>query len=84
MFMRKRHAVIFVLSGFLIGLGSLLSQYLFCLNNWNNDYKAQVFDTFYEYFISVSGGAIMYSIMMVLMPPLILILIHVLNRFVDK
>lgn len=82
--MKRLHAVIFVLTGFLAGAGSLFSQYLFCLNNWNNDYKAQAFDTLWEYFISVSGGAIMFSVMLIFIPPFILILIHILNRIVEK
>ena len=82
--MKRSHAVIFISAGFLAAAWMLISQYLFCLDMWNNDYKAQAYATFQEYFISVSGGAIMYAAMMAFMPPFLVVLVGFLNRLVSN
>lgn len=82
--MKKAKAIFLVLLGILIGAGLFLSQYLFCLNQWNHDYKAQAFASFSEYFLSVSGGAIALSVFFILLPVGILILNAIIERLRDN
>lgn len=53
-------------TGILLALGLLLDQWLFCLDMWENDYKAQAFDTLFQYFFSVSKGVLLISLTMIL------------------
>ena len=39
----------------------LIGQICFCADNWVNDYKAQAYASFFDYFVSVSKGAVLIS-----------------------
>ena len=51
-----------LICGMGISLYLLISQIGFCADMWNNDYKAQAFDTFLSYFFSVSKGTTLISV----------------------
>ena len=60
--MRGRKRKCFIpAAGVALGMGLLVSQWIHCLDLWKNDYKAQAFETFPEYFFSVSKGTILIS-----------------------
>ena len=49
----------------------------FCIDMWHNEYKAQAFETFLDYFFSVSKGAAVISVASALLSTFIgIILFH--------
>jgi hypothetical protein len=78
--MKKSRIVIAVLIGILIGGGLLLCQYLFCLHNWNYEYKVHLFDTFSDYLFSEFRKMIPLSLFFAFLP----VGLQILNYFMQQ
>lgn len=60
--MKKKIKGRFLLVGLTLSLLLLIPQILHCLDQWKNDYKAQAFDSFFQYFFEVSGGILLMAL----------------------
>ena len=58
---RRKLGIFIMILGISFGLWGLITQVFFCMDMWHNDYKAQAFETFSDYFFSVSKGAVFIS-----------------------
>lgn len=56
----RKRKYFFSAAGVALGMGLLVSRWIQWLGMWKND-KAQAFETFLEYFFSVSKGTILIS-----------------------
>lgn len=54
---KRKLGIFIMICGISFGLWVLSAQVIFCIDMWHNEYKAQAFETFLDYFFSVSKGA---------------------------
>ena len=78
---KRKLGIFIMICGISFGLWVLSAQVIFCIDMWHNEYKAQAFETFLDYFFSVSKGAAAISFASALVSTFIgIILFHSKKR----
>lgn len=73
----KEIGIFIMICGISFGLWVSSAQVIFCIDMWHNEYKTQAFETFLDYFFSVSKGAAVISVASALVSTFIgIILFH--------
>lgn len=60
--------IVLIILGILLVLCVMGIQVTACMDGWHNEFKARTFDSFGEYFFSVSKGAIVISVLLMVVP----------------